>query len=267
MPDFPEVEVHIFDYAGLGDKGQYHWIQNRMEAPYWRIYWNDTPGGFVKVNNLETKLTPDKVVVLSPCTTYSTRLVNPVGHFYVHCSAGRPFSLIPPQLFELRDPELVRLAAATACYAISAHNNYRTQMRLHIYVCSVLLALPSASIPAYTQYDPRISLAITTLENNMRKSNTELAGMVNMSTNGFLQLFKQETGISPQAYSMGKRLQDAAIMLHITKNSIEEIAIETGFIDRYHFSRAFSKKYGLGPAEFRKSDLPLKDHHENITQE
>jgi AraC-like DNA-binding protein len=262
-PEFPEIEIHVFDYIGLGGKGQWNWVQNNSlqnnsVGPYWRIYWNDAPGGFIKVGRREFELTPDKVVVLSSGTVYSSRLENAVRHFHVHCSIGRPFSQVPPQLFELRDPELVRLAAATADYTNTNHSDYRTQMRLHVYICSVLLALPQDLIPPYTEYDQRISLAINALDKSKRKSNRELARTVNMSTNGFLQLFRQETGIPPQTYSRAKRLSDAATMLHFSENTIEEIAKATDFCDRYHFSKAFRKEYGLGPAEFRKSKLPSK---------
>jgi len=42
--------------------------------------------------------------------------------------------------------------------------------------------------------------------------------------------------------------------------AIEEIAAETGFADRYHFSKAFKARYGMAPVQLRKTmttPLPL----------
>jgi AraC-like DNA-binding protein len=254
----PKIEIHMFDSLYLGNDCRYRWKQKDAFGPYWRIYWNEGPGGFVKVGNHEVELTSDKIVVLSPDTVYSTWLENKVKHFYVHCSVGKPFSMVKPNLFELKNRELLEMAKDAAQtvsdHAISDHNDYRTLMKLHMYVSAILLALPPKHIPINTKYDPRISQAITIIGNSRKKSNQGIAEILNMSTNGFLRLFKNETGITPQVYSRKKRLNDARIMLHFSSSTIENIAEETGFCSRYHFTRVFRQEFNIGPGQFRSKN-------------
>jgi len=77
--------------------------------------------------------------------------------------------------------------------------------------------------------------------------------MINISTNGFIRLFTSETDTSPQKYHRNKRIEKACLLLHFSEKNIDEIAIKTGFLDRYHFSREFKKSTSNTPAEFRKT--------------
>jgi len=83
-------------------------------------------------------------------------------------------------------------------------------------------------------------------------SNDELAGRVGMNTNAFIRLFKQATGKPPQAYHTNLRLERACMLLSHTRRGIPEIAEETGFCDRYHFTNVFTRKRKLSPAAFRR---------------
>lgn len=250
--DSPEIRLLMFECVKLGRQHGWSWRQKNVNGPYWRAYWNRIPGGFVKVGTREVELAPDKIVVIAPETVYSTRLENEIEHFYVHFSAGRPFTEVTPQMFEIRSPGLLKMAESLAGEVRTAHHNYRTLMRVNIYAAEILLTLPEQTIPPLTEYDSRVVQAQLLLESLRNISNSELARRVNMSTNGFLQLFRQETGISPQAYSRKKRLENACIMLDFSESSIDEIALETSFCDRYHFSRAFKNEYGISPAKYRK---------------
>ena len=75
-----------------------------------------------------------------------------------------------------------------------------------------------------------------------------------MSRDGFLRLFEQETGRSPQFYWRKKRIEKACELLISTSLSIDEIAEKTGFADRYHFSRVFSNFLKNSPVKFRKNN-------------
>lgn len=247
----PEIEIHMFDHLYLGHGCGNKWSNVGKIGPFWRIYWNETPGGFIKVGDDEVELTPDKVIVLSPDIVFATRVEHRVKHFYVHCSVGKPFSLVKPNLFELKDSKFPRIAATTAQSVVSGQHDYRTLMKLHMYIYDILLALPQECIPAETQYDPRIAQAIEIIEDSIRKTNEDVASILNMSTNGFLRLFKNETGTTPQAYSRRKRLHDAHIMLSFSDSTIDEIAEKTGFCSRYHFTRVFKQEFSMGPGEFR----------------
>jgi transcriptional regulator GlxA family with amidase domain len=84
-------------------------------------------------------------------------------------------------------------------------------------------------------------------------SNRDLAKRIGMSVNAFTRLFREHAGNSPQNYLIKKRIQKACMLLKYSPSSIDEIARETGFCDRYYFSRVFKKTCGESPAKFKKS--------------
>lgn len=73
-----------------------------------------------------------------------------------------------------------------------------------------------------------------------------------LSETGAHRIFKKVTGVSPLQYLLDLRIQEGRRLLEITALSVREIARHSGFADPFHFSRAFRKKTGLSPAQFRE---------------
>ena len=69
------------------------------------------------------------------------------------------------------------------------------------------------------------------------------------------RLFMRHEGCSPMEYLTQLRLSHAAEQMKDDSLSIAEIAASVGFFDASHFSKAFSKKYGTSPGEYRKKRL------------
>lgn len=83
-------------------------------------------------------------------------------------------------------------------------------------------------------------------------SNRDLAASCGMSEDHFIRRFKETLGKSPARYGMERRLEAASEMLVGEHLSIEEIAGRTGFVDRFHFSRAFKRQFQFAPGEYRR---------------
>ena len=66
------------------------------------------------------------------------------------------------------------------------------------------------------------------------------------------RIFMRHEGISPLAYLTGVRLAHAAKLLKEGARSVSEIGCAAGFFDASHFSKAFLKKYGCTPGEYRR---------------
>ena len=77
-----------------------------------------------------------------------------------------------------------------------------------------------------------------------------------MAINSFTRLFAKEIGMAPQQYVQNKRIAQASILLHHSNLSIEEIALETGFYDRFHFTKTFKKWTGTSPARYKRQHSP-----------
>jgi transcriptional regulator GlxA family with amidase domain len=102
--------------------------------------------------------------------------------------------------------------------------------------------------------DYRILQVLSHIESNLdgELSNSSLADHARLATNAFNRLFTEEVGTSPQKYVKKKKIDRACSLLHHSNYSIEKVAAETGFADRYHFSKIFKIHTGLSPARYRK---------------
>ena len=81
------------------------------------------------------------------------------------------------------------------------------------------------------------------------------ASHLGISRNYFFLLFKQSIGCSPLDYIIRFRLERAAELLKQTEYSVDVIAASCGYQEPAVFSRAFKKKYGKSPSQYRKEVL------------
>ena len=75
----------------------------------------------------------------------------------------------------------------------------------------------------------------------------------NMSPLHFRKLFKQYISMPPQQFVIMSRLQRAAALLLTTDEQVSEIGSQVGIENEFYFSRLFRKKYGVSPADYRRT--------------
>jgi AraC-like DNA-binding protein len=78
----------------------------------------------------------------------------------------------------------------------------------------------------------------------------ELAQVADLSEFTLLRAFKHIHGLPPHAYVIQNRLKRAKAALPFTSD-IASLALEHGFSDQAHFTRAFKKTFGITPAVYR----------------
>jgi AraC-like DNA-binding protein len=79
-----------------------------------------------------------------------------------------------------------------------------------------------------------------------------IARTANLSTCHFARLFRRQYNTPPHDYILSLRIQEAKKTLLTTDQSVESIALACGFHSATHFIRAFTKRVGKTPAQFRK---------------
>ncbi|MCV6621102.1 MAG: AraC family transcriptional regulator [Cellvibrionaceae bacterium] len=79
----------------------------------------------------------------------------------------------------------------------------------------------------------------------------EMAGLLNCSKFYFLREFKKLTGVTPYQYLINQRLALSREKLLAGNKSISSVAIECGFNDQAHFTRAFKKQYHTTPSKLK----------------
>lgn len=81
----------------------------------------------------------------------------------------------------------------------------------------------------------------------------EAAERIDFSESHFMRYFKENMGISFVEYLRDYRLTMAARLLLVSEDTILNIAEEVGFENLSYFNRAFKKKYGVTPREYRNN--------------
>ncbi len=134
---------------------------------------------------------------------------------------------------------------------------------LHLigHLCLFLDALINSS--AYQQgvkgarlRDFYIQEAVTYIEQNYQRELTveEIADVCKLNRNYFSKVFKETMGCPPQEFVIRMRLARATDMMRTGDAPIREIAAACGYPNQLHFSRAFKKRYGSSPREWRNQN-------------
>ncbi|AKX93979.1 arabinose operon regulatory protein [Moorella thermoacetica] len=69
------------------------------------------------------------------------------------------------------------------------------------------------------------------------------------------QLFKKKMGYSLTEHINKVRIEQAKLLLRQTEQTIESVAIQTGFKERSYFCKVFKKITGLSPNEYRRKNF------------
>ena len=152
----------------------------------------------------------------------------------------------------LRDPALVSLFARLFARATAAapeplaleEDLLRTLVRL-------LRRHGTRPRPAPTA-SPAVAIARRRLDEAPEVPATlaELAALSGVSRFQLLRGFARETGATPHAYLLQRRVRLARQLL-VAGHGLAHAALEAGFADQSHMTRAFHRQLGVTPARYR----------------
>jgi AraC-like DNA-binding protein len=179
-----------------------------------------------------------------------------IHHLFIHFNIGVPYDHISPGIFEfdLDDHLSQKLEQIKAyVYVDFGRFDFYTVLTIQSLITDLLSLVPESNWKIIST-DKRILEVLRYIESNLAEPlpNQLLAAQAKLATIVFNRRFKEETGSSPQQYVKEKRIYTGCSLLHHSDFSIEQIAADTGFADRYHFSKVFKNQIGLSPARYRK---------------
>lgn len=107
----------------------------------------------------------------------------------------------------------------------------------------------------YNRLTPALNHVLTHYGTDLRME--ALAERCHLSVSQMQREFQRCFGTTPSAYLLNVRLLMARWRLKNTGTSVGAIALECGFYDQSHFTRAFQKAHGVSPLKYRNNPAYL----------
>ncbi|MDD5707180.1 MAG: AraC family transcriptional regulator [Kiritimatiellae bacterium] len=232
------------------------WRHDDLRASFWRLYWDADPGAFIRYGRRRVDLDPGHMVLVPPGMVIVQRLMAPmVRHFSVHFLVDAPFDRLAFRLYAFPVEKLV--LRPILAFPLDRLDALRDDVTMSLAIRGTILCL-LACIPMHDivqrKLPVRLMESMRHVEANLRSgiSNREIAEHMGVSVNVMMREYREELSLSPQEFLRQKRIERACLLLHDPARSIKQIADETGFCDRYHFSRVFKAIQGLSPWQYRQ---------------
>lgn len=115
--------------------------------------------------------------------------------------------------------------------------------------------------------DDGMKVVVDYIERNIKKgiSLEDVANHVNISTYYLSKIFKKEMGVNFITYITDRKMELAKEMLTTTDVPVLNIALDLAYNEANYFSKAFKKKTGYTPSEYREKFSKRKESdHEAI---
>lgn len=159
-------------------------------------------------------------------------------------------------IYQSRSPALAAQVEQPMLYI--ANHSAASPLNLIGHLCLFLDGLIQSSATRRELHGTRlqdfyIQEAVTYMEHNYQRELTveEIADVCKLNRSYFSKLFKDVAGCPPQEFLIRLRLSKAAELMKTTRSPIGDISVMCGYPNQLHFSRAFKKRYGLSPREWR----------------
>ncbi len=228
------------------------WNLRSLIDPYWRLYCPVDGKAVVTYEGMETILNPGHLYLIPPRTTFSSRNPEPFTKWYVHFILGRSDLLSVPGVYSCS------LDAVSQGFLESLENAKGEPYNWES-AALVIHALGTLPTRAWTdqKLDSRVSKAMEFLQANLarRISAADAARSAGVSVRNLNHLFRSQVRLAPMSVLLSYRLDRACHLLRHTDQSIEQVAEDCGFPNRYYFSRMLKQHRGISPAAYRKGQL------------
>jgi AraC-like DNA-binding protein len=266
----PEIDhLHVRLYMVNNVTIDQRWDAEDVCSPYWRFYVNSRAGASVVLADRSYPLAAKRVHFVPAWVRWTCHNTVPIDHLFAHFDLiGLPGAVVracfPGPVTLPADPELE--AQCEALRPLVAGGGSMTapavacRVKAAIYgaLGRVFAGLDSQRARRLVQYargQNPVAEALRHIDDHLGDElpNRVLAARCGYSEDHFVRLFRARVGQTPAQYVLERRLTAAAERLVFTAASIERIADDCGFPDRFYFSRMFRRRMGLPPAAYRRT--------------
>lgn len=272
------VVTDLLDHLELaipaGGQGVYRhdtWRLRGDHSPFARLYFVQAGSGYLRHHGREFILRPGWLYLIPAYSNLDLGTPRDVTIWWVHlqatlAGAAELFAVLPPPAYEIQAPATAEFAARFGQMAAATATARTPAPAIRLQLRGWLLATLALFYPAATNAESaeaataagaawrRLEPVLAHVRRHLdrRVSVAELAAIAGLERAWFTTRFRRLTGLSPGAYMLRLRIEQAQIRLRDPARKLETIAHETGFHDAFHFSKAFKRLTGRCPREFRR---------------
>ena len=210
--------------------------------------------GYMQTPNGDIPFSSGMLFIIPPSTDH--RLVSENGHIATSMLIRN--ELLSP----IKNTTLVAdneaKEAETIIKIMCAHNNTLNEYLQHLGKAFVLLLLELSGIDELQQDHAK---AVDDIISGINKhfSDPEFKIKPLLSSSSYAEdyirsIFKEQTGMTPNQMLSETRLNNARNIILYSKTDIpiSNIALDSGFDDLAYFSKAFKKRFGMSPTDYKE---------------
>ena len=234
----------------------------RLSDPFWRLYFNRDPGAAIARQGRRQILPAYRAALVPAWCDAQGSCSSPVRHFYIHFETpglpdawirrACPDPLLLPEDHVLRD----MLDALASEEPGRAGWHLRVQSAAAWALARALEQVDTSALPSPGGHvdDPLVALALRTIEKRLADPLTvaALAAPSGLSEDHFARRFARVVGRPAMRWLQERRIAAAADRLIHSRAALDDIARATGFANRFHFTRVFTRLIGTPPATYRQ---------------
>lgn len=249
---FPSVTVDILATRRIELS---EWSLLRFHDPYWRLYWPTAPGGLVEIEGETMALEPGCFYLIPPHTTFSTALTQPFSKWYAHFKLGRLADRARPGIHRFAaTPEIRRTVEALT--AMDPSEGSTIPWLTVQFVVQALGFLPK-DVWSEQRLDDRVLRAMEFMSAHfsLKITTEQVAHFAGLSVRNLNHLFQKELRQPPMRVLLDYRLDEACRLLRSGNLSIEEVAEQSGLVNRHYLSRMMRQHRNTTPAAYRDEQV------------
>jgi AraC-like DNA-binding protein len=150
-----------------------------------------------------------------------------------------------------------QLMKETSSYPANPHRA-EAGIALRALICTVLVEVMRQILEPPTGPKEFVTAAIAYLRQHLQEPvrMDDLVRYLGFSRARMFDMFKAQTGLTPNDYLQRLRVEKAQEQLRKTTLSVTEIGLATGFSSAQYFSTVFARYTGVSPTAFRKGAKP-----------
>lgn len=228
------------------------WNLEELIDPYWRLYCPVEGRAVITFAGQETTLSPGHLYLIPPRTAFSSHNPLPFTKWYMHFILGRSDLLSVPGVHSSPVDDFAEKCLDSLATAKGEPYNWES-------AALVIHALGKLPPSAWTdqKLDPRVTRVMDFLQGNLTRRITaeDAARAAGVSVRNLNHLFRSQLRLAPMSVLLSYRLDRACHLLRHSDQSIEQVAENSGFPNRYYFSRMLKQHRGVSPAAYRKGQL------------